>query len=270
MADPITDFFEAKEAAKKDRKQNELELLSHWKDNGERPADLQPLLKLYDPVFNQKLRAWKPPNVPAAAFKAELQIHAIKAFRSFDPDRGAALNTHVENRLHKAKRFGNRGANLLYISENVASGIGKINKAREKLTEELGHAPSTQEIAHHIGMPAKRVQTTIDAQHFTVPMGRSAGEETYDYGSGSEATGHDFEDAQIAIAHQILPQLFPRQEHRDVFLSIYGLDGHKQISGTGELAKHLGKSSSQIARAKTHIGNVLKAHMGFANEADDD
>ena len=270
MPNPLESYFLEKEAASKNRKADEITLLNKWKAGGERPIDLQPLLKLYDPVFNQKLRAWKPPNVPSAAFKAELQIHAIKAFKSFDPDRGAALNTHVENRLHKAKRYGNNGANLLRIPEGIAGGIGKINKAREKLTEELGHPPTTQEIAHHVGMPVKRVQTTIDAQHFTVPMGRSAGEETYDYGSGSEATGHDFEDAQIAIAHQILPQLFPRQEHRDVFLSIYGLDGHKQISGTGELAKHLGKSSSQIARAKTHIGNVLKAHMGFTSGDDAD
>jgi DNA-directed RNA polymerase specialized sigma subunit len=268
MTSPVDDFLEAKEAEKRDRKQNELDLLAHWKENGQRPKDLQPLLKLYEPVFRKKMD-WKPPNVPPAAFKAELQIHAIKAFQSFDPTRGAALNTHVENRLHKAKRFGNRGANLLYIPEGQAAFIGKINKAREKLQEELDHEPSVQEIAHQVGLKPARVKTIMESQHFTVPMGRSAGEENYDYGSGTEATGHDFEDAQIAIAHQILPTLFPNKDHQDVFKHIYSLDGYKQISGTGELAKQMGKSPSQVARMKTHVGNVLKAHMGFTDESDD-
>jgi hypothetical protein len=176
-SNPVEGYFETKEAAKVDRKEKELQLWRHWKENGEQPKHLQPLLKMYDNVFAQKIKAWKAPTVPAAAFKAELQTQAIKAFKNYDPNRGAALNTHVESRLPKAKRYNNRYQNVMYIPEGMSSQIGKINKAKESLNEELGREPTINEIADHMGMPPKRLKNIIEAQKSTVPMGRSAGED---------------------------------------------------------------------------------------------
>jgi DNA-directed RNA polymerase specialized sigma subunit len=271
MSDPVSNYFQLKEAAKVDRKAKEIQLWRHWKDNGEKPEHLQPLLKLYDPIVVQKTRMWKAKTVPEAAFKAELQTHIIKAFKNYDPNRGAALNTHVESRLHKAKRYNNRYQNLMYIPEGQSGKIGTLNKAKEKLQEELGREPSIEEIAHHTGMAAKRVKTIMDAQQFTVPMGRSAGEESCDYGSGAETTAHQFQDAEIAIAQNILPTLFPgKPDIHQLFHYTFGTDGHPKISSTSVLAKKMGKSLSQISRMKTHMGMVLKSHMGLDDDDEED
>jgi len=270
MTDPIADYLQVKEAAKVNRKEHELTLWKNWKDNGEQPKHLQPLLKLYEPILKQKMLAWKAPTVPAAAFKAELQIHLIKAFKNYDPDRGAALNTHVESRLPKAMRYNNRYSNVAYVPEGQSRYIGKITNAKSRLQEELGREPTVDEIGNHMGMSPKRVKTILDAQKKFVPMGRSAGEENFDYASGGEVTAHDFQDSQIAIAHNILPDLFPKAEHQTAFRHIFGLDDHKQISSTSELAKKMGKSDSQISRMKKHIGTVLRTHMGLADSEDDD
>ncbi len=261
---------DVKEAASKaSRKANEMKLWHEWKASDEDPKKLQPLMKLYDGVLHKKMEAWKAPTVPAEAFKAELQTHLIKAFKTYDPNRGAALNTHVENCLHKAKRYNNRFCNVAYIPEGQSVMIGKINTAKSKLQEELGREPTHEEIGNHLGMNAKRVGTIIGAQKLFVPMGRSAGEESFDYRSGSEVTAHEFEDSQIAIARNILPQLFPKKEHQDLFHHIFGSEGYKQMSSTSELAKKLGKSDSQISRMKKHVGQVLRQHMGMVDEDDD-
>jgi DNA-directed RNA polymerase specialized sigma subunit len=264
-------YFAVKEAAKKNRKEHELELLERWNQNGRKPEHLAPLLKLYDPIIGQKVRAWKPPNVPENAFKGELQKHIIKAFETYDPSRGAALNTHVEARLPKARRYANRYANLMYIPEEQSNKIGKINKAKEKLMEELGRAPTVDEIADHMGLSPKRVKVILDAQKHVVPMGMSAGEENYDYASGAEPTAHEFQDQQIAIAQNILPELFPdKPEMHTLFHYTFGTNDHPTILSTSVLAKKMGKSQSQISRMKTHMGMVLRSHMGLDDAEEDD
>lgn len=280
MSNPVTSYLaerdalgasDAKEAAAKaDRKANELTLWRNWKRHGEQPEHLQPLLKLYEPVLNKKMLQWRANTVPKAAFKAELQIHLIKAFKNYDPTRGAALNTHVEHRLPKAMRYNNRYANIFYIPEGQSMQIGKINNAKEELTEELGREPTHEEIGNHMGMKPSRVKTIIEAQQRSVPMGRAAGEDEFSYTSGAESTAHEFQDQQIAIAQQILPTLFPgKPDLHTLFHYTFGTDGHPRIASTSVLAKKMGKSQSQISRMKTHMGKVLKSHMG-TNEVDED
>jgi DNA-directed RNA polymerase specialized sigma subunit len=265
---PVGAYFQSKEAAQTKRKADEIALWKKWKDSGEQPKHLAPLLKLYEPVFAQKVRLWKPPMVPESAFKADLQTHAIKAFQTYDPSRGAAHNTHIEQRLKKSLRYGNRGANLLYIPEGQSSQIGKLNKAKDALTEDLGRDPTRAEIAQHTGMSVKRVTTILSAVRRDIPMGRSGGEEGLDYGAG-DGSGRGFEDQQIAVAQNILPDIFPNKpEMHQLFNYTFGTNGHTKITKTNDLAKKMGKSAPQISRMKTQMGQTLRKHMGF--EEDDD
>lgn len=269
MTDPLTNYFLEKDAAKEQRKKNEIDLWQKWKDNGQQPKHLQPLLKLYEPVIAQKVRAWKAPTVPESAFKAELQTHLIKALQTYDPNRGAALNTHVEARLPKAKRYNNRYQNLAYIPEGQSGMIGKLNKARDQLTDELGRAPTTSELADHLGMTPKRVDVISKSIKKDVPMGRSGGPDSFDYSTGTDHAGRGFEDQQIALAQHILPEIFPNKPDMHLlFHYTFGTGGHPQISATGELAKKMGKTSPQISRMKTQMGATLRKHMGLDGQED--
>ena len=264
---PVSDYFQEKVSVKKGRKEHELGLWQAWKDGGEQAEHLAPLLKLYEPIIAQKVRQWKPPQVPESAFKAELQTHTIKAFQSYDPTRGAALNTHVESRLPKAMRYGNRGANLQYLPEEQARSIGKLTKAKDLLTEELGRAPTNDEIADNVGLTPKRVGTILGGMKRDIPMSRSGGAESYDYGNNSAGTGRDFEEQQIAVAQHILPDLFPgKPDIHSLFHYTFGTGGFPQVHSTSELAKRLNKSESQISRMKTHMGEILRKNMGLDDE----
>jgi DNA-directed RNA polymerase specialized sigma subunit len=264
-ANPLEDYSQTKQAAKEQRKAEELELWSRWKET-KKPEHLEPLLQRFEPIFQNHMKA-KPPMIPASAYHADLMGHAIKAFNSFDPSRGAALNTHVEWGLKKATRYGNRGANLSYVPEAMANKIEPINKARDILTEDLGRDPTHQEIAQHLGMPAARVKTIINAVRRDIPMSHTGGEGNYDYSGSSESPEHELEEQQIAIAANVLPDIFPNKpEFHSLFNHLYGTNGLPQISSTTELAKKLGKSPSQISRMKSQLGATLKKHMGLGGK----
>jgi hypothetical protein len=53
-----------------------------------------------------------------------------------------------------------------------------------------------------------------------------------------------------------------------LFHYTFGTNDHPKISSTSELAKKMGKSQSQISRMKTHMGEVLRSHMGFDEDED--
>jgi DNA-directed RNA polymerase specialized sigma subunit len=268
MTNPVEDYVKEKTAAKEQRKKHELQLWQTWKEQGEQPNHLQPLLKLYEPLLAQKVRLWKAPQVPESAFKAELQTHLIKAFQGYDPARGAAINTHVEKRLEKAKRYNNRYQNLAYIPEGQSGMIGSIAKARDVLTDQFGRAPTTDEIADHLSLTPKRLDTILKSVKRDIPMGRSAGAESYDYAAAGDRVGRGFEEQQIAVAQHILPTIFPNKpEMHDLFHYTFGTNEYPQVHSTGDLAKRMGKSESQVSRMKTVMGDTLREHMGLPKRA---
>ncbi len=267
-SNPLEAYQQEKLGAKEKQKKHELELWQKWKDNGEQAEHLEPLLKLYEPIIQQKMRLWKPKAVPESAFRAELQTHAIKAFQNFDPSRGVALNTHVESRLPKALRYGNKGANMAYLPEGQVKHIGAINKAKDTLRDELGRDPTVEELGDHLGMPPKRIETIMKGMRRDVPMGRSTGED-YDYSGGSEGNEHGFEDQQIAVAQHILPDIFPgKSDMHELFHYTFGTGGYPKVSSTGVLAKKMGKTPQQISHMKSAMGRTLRKYMNPEVEED--
>ena len=270
---PLEEYIETKEAAKVERKQRDLELWHQWNTGGQKPEHLEPLLKAFESTIGQRARMSRPPAVDPAAFRADLTGHAIRAFQTYDPTK-AALNTHLTNYLKKSQRYGNRYANVGYLPEEQSSAIGPIDRAHETLMETLGRAPTPHEIHEHLLMDPdrdfrrltpKRI-ATIQANRFRdIPMSRSAGKEndSYDY-TGAEVPSHGFEDQQIAVAANILPQLWPNNPAmHQVFNHTFATNDHTLIASTGALAKKIGKSDSQVARMKTIMGNDLRRYMGL-------
>lgn len=270
MTNPLTDYFEEKAAAPSKRKEEDLQLWHAWNDNGRKPEHLEPLLNKYKGIVSQKVGQWKAPAVPESAFRAELQTHLIKAIESYDPAR-SALNTHVENRLQKAKRYNTRHQNFAYIPEGKARFIGPIDKARDILREDLGREPTHHEISAHLQKsedgdyrkltPAK-VEEIQKARIRDVPDTMFETDPTQQHGS--------FEDQQIEVAANTLHSIFPdKPEMHEVFHYTFGTGGYPKIPSTGALAKKLGKTDQQVSRMRTQMGTTLRKHMGLDRNDDD-
>lgn len=263
MSNPVDKYLQTKEAARSERKQNELRLWEQWKASGEDPQHLQPLLKIYEPTLQHKMKMWKAPTIPQSAFKLELQNHLIKAFQTWDPQK-AALNTHVETRLQKAKRYNVKNQNMAYIPEGQVAHISKIQQAHDQLSEEYGRPPTPDEIADFTGLKPKQVETIQRATRKDIPgsMFESDPLETQRRAS--------YEEQQIAVVANTLPHIFPNKpEMHTLFNHIYGTNGHEQITSTSDLAAKMNKNHSQISRMKTQLGMHLQRRFGLKPDIED-
>jgi len=268
IRNPIEEYGKAKGAALVERKDKELEMWRKWKKSG-KPEHLEPLLKAYEPVFAQKMRQYRAPySATPSTFEADLKTHFINALKTYDPSRGAALNTHVDYRLKKSMRYNTRHANLAYIPAGQTRLITPITKAHEELSEQYGRDPTPTEIATHLQangeedfrhITAKRVETVMKAQRRSIPSSTFESDPTKDFPG--------FEEQEIAVAAQTLPQIFPNKpEIHELFHYTFGTNGHQQITSTSRLAKKMGKTDQQISHMKTQMGGVLRKAMGYDSE----
>lgn len=225
----------------------EFKMWEQWKQNPQ-PETLRPLMQHFEPIFKNKVQQWKAPNVNEAAFKAELKIRAINAFDSFNPERGAGIRTHLETHLMKAQRYNTKQQNAMHIPEEKARLIGKIDAVSNELTESLGRDPSMDEIADMLNerLNLRRPLTTKKIQQIQGSRVRDVLSSSLESDPSPFMANRDREI--VTMLRPILPP-----DHQVVFDHLYGLNGKRKIESTGELARELGKSPSQISRIRTAL-----------------
>lgn len=245
MSDPLEDFLKFAEEDVLTKQQQEMQHLDTWKNNNYDPEHLRPLLQSYQPLLDYRLKQWRAPAVPEEAFRSELQSQFVNALKNYDPTRGAALRTHVENRIQKAKRYNAKYQNVARIPEAKAMQIGHIDSAKRELQESLGRDPTHNEIAERINNPAltgRHVSQIEDARMRDVPE------------SAFESDPSEIQQMRSREVLSLLPsELTP--DELSVFRHLYGIDGQDQITSTNQLAQRLGRSPSQISRLRTAILN---------------
>lgn len=241
MTNPAQSYMEDRSRRAAERKDVDLHHWQAWKDapEHEKPEHLKPLLASYAPTFRQKEQQWKPPAIPSSAFNAVLQGHFIKALETWDPGK-AALSTHFETLSKKALRFVGKHQNIGYIPEGQTQHIGKIQRARDVLKEDLGRDPTADEIGDHLGMPPKKVTTIMTAMKKDLPSSL--------WETDPVAQSSSREQQVLGLLRYDLTS-----DEQTVFDHIYGLNGKQKIEETGHLARVLGKNQSQISRLKSGI-----------------
>lgn len=243
---PLDEALDAKEKVAAQRRAQDVDMWQQWKAQPT-PDTLRPLLKRFEPVLRQKVQMWKAPGVNEAAFKANLKIHAMDAFHTFDPAK-AGLRTHLENRLKKSMRFNVQQQNYGYIPEAKAGRIGDIQRATDELGEELGRPPTPMEISTFLNpslskrqqLSPKKVEQIQQAQFGDV------------IGSSFDA---DPTPRAISREREVVGLLRPalNEDQQKVYDHLYGIGGKQQTTSTTQLAKLLGKSPSQVSRLRTAI-----------------
>ncbi len=249
---PAEEFLGMKSKVAADRAAGDLQLWQSWHEGGRTPELLQPLMQRYQPLINRKEKEWRAPAVAPAAFKAELTKHFINAAHSFDPARGTAFNTHVQNRMQKAKRFNAKHQNVGYIPEGQAKNIGPLQQANNELHEQFGRPPTHEELGEHLNMPTRKVTELMKSLRKDVP---SSAFET-DPGSFGTAREND-----IIRLIQNRPHDYLTPEEVPVFQHIFGANGARKITDTTTLASTLGHSQPKVSRLKTSIADKIKKHM---------
>jgi DNA-directed RNA polymerase specialized sigma subunit len=137
------------------RQQEDLALWKQWKSSNDRLA-LQKLMTRLEPLIQSEVGKWGQ-AVPRQALEAKAKLLTVEALETYDPNKGAAIGTHVASRLRKLSRSVYPYQNVARVPENQQLYFHTFNVASGKLQDELGRDPSVDEMADELGWSQKRV-----------------------------------------------------------------------------------------------------------------
>lgn len=220
-----------------DAKQKDLEDWQEWKKTGSKKA-LNKLMTRLDPVtYSEVHRASG--TLPTTALALEARNWTYKAIQSYDPTKGTALATHVQNYLPKVRRMNYKYQNAVRLPENMQLKYHEYNRQLAQLTEELNREPTDPELAHRLGWTKPQVvkfKNSLFADHIESASERPA-----------EFT--QFNDRAILMEH-ILGQLSPEER--------FILDNHGTMSAT-EVSSKLGVNINRYNYLKKKLTDKIAA-----------
>ncbi len=160
-----------------DRAAGDLEAWHTWNNNGRKADDLEPLMNRMKPVVRKatNVYAGRVQSIPKEAVEAEFEIQAIKAFHSYDPSKGTAPATHLTAQLKRGRRFITDHQNAARVPENRAYMIGNYQRSKDQLQDELGRAPSTEELSDHMKVPKIQITKLENELRAEIPMSHLQG-----------------------------------------------------------------------------------------------
>jgi hypothetical protein len=121
------------------------------------PSVGRQLLDEHSYTINQHIKKWSG-VLPEIVLKKHAESFALDAFKSFDPSKGAQIQTHMYNHLQRLGRLNYANQNIAKIPEHHIRNISKVNDTENMLTDTLGREPSHAEIAKHLKIPVSHVK----------------------------------------------------------------------------------------------------------------
>jgi DNA-directed RNA polymerase specialized sigma subunit len=225
------------------------DLWKKWKESGEDPSALAPLMQRINPLINSHQNKYKyGPLVNPTAYKAEITRNALKALQSYDPARGAKLKTHVTNNLRGAHRWALSTTNAARIPENKAKHIQTITNTQDELKEELGREPTNEEVADRSGIPVKHVKAIVQGNRKDIAS------------SAFEADPNDYGIQRDEEVQDLIRDALDGDDYKKLFDMIYGTNGTTKVQSVAERAKKLGVDQRTVYRMQDKIDSTFKEY----------
>ena len=139
-----------------EKQKAEMQLWRDWKATKSINV-LDQLLDSYAPVISNVVSTYSSAPLPKAAIEGEAISQVINAFNTYDPKKGAALNTHVFNNLQKVYRYVASYANVGKIPEARVAKVGIFNDVTAQLENKFNRNPSVQELSDELNWPQEEV-----------------------------------------------------------------------------------------------------------------
>ena len=235
------------------RAEKDLQLWRTWKDD---PTDdnLVALFTAMQGPIQKVVNAYRGSPVPPSAVEGQAQLAVLKAVKSYNPDKGAALLTHVTIHLKKVQSFVGKHQNLGRMPEHRIHRIRDYKTARTILVEKLGRAPDTQSMADFLGWSKKevaRMETELSRDDYIAsksPVPDTLPEWVQERGKVRETLRY--------VYYELTP------DEKLVFEYTLGLYGKPQLSA-GQIAKEMKISNAKVSRIKKKIDDKIRKYGGI-------
>lgn len=238
------------------RRDKEIELWYKWKESGD-SATLSQLVKSLDPLIEREARrraAGLGGSMPLSSVKAELRRNAVQAIKSYNPDKGAKLQTHIYNNFMRSTDYITTRRNLKYFPRKELEKYQTYQNRRQEFIQEYGGEPSIKDMQKMLPKydtgTLKRLSHTSGPEMFT-HMGQDGAL------SSDPNEGLDFDEAR---ASYLLMKATMTPAEVKVGDLLYPANNGAQKT-VPQISRHLGMSEQMVYKTKTSLEKKMQHLM---------
>lgn len=134
----------------KDPYGGELEMIRSWQSNPTKEG-FTDLYNIHQPlIYSAGRRYMQSATIPKEAVKSSMLRNYVHALETYNPERGAAFNTHLYRGMGRTGRYLQRYSNVGRIPEERAWLIDTLQTRERALEDMLGRPPSDSELSDDI------------------------------------------------------------------------------------------------------------------------
>jgi DNA-directed RNA polymerase sigma subunit (sigma70/sigma32) len=228
-------------------KPEELDTWKKWKKTQD-PMHMSNLMRSMDPFLQSQVNRFAASPLPRPAIESQARVLAYKAFTTYDPKKGAALNTHVGNELKHLTRYVLEFQNVGKIPENRGIAISKYNNIKANLVEDLNREPTVLELSDALqwsSAEVERMQSEL-RQDLSIIQGKDEAffDTLYNQSDKTRNAVEFVYYSSSPVEQKILEYWF-------------GIGGSQKIS-TEQMAIKLGKSIDEIKIISKDLAKKIK------------
>lgn len=220
-----------------------------WRQNMNDPKQNALMLAKIQPWVDHAVLA-AGGNVQNPAMRAKANMMAVWYLRQYDPNRSSIKN-FLYAQLRGLNRVYGNDQNIIQIPERVVLGRKAISEAGKELLDELGRAPSTEEIADRTGIPVRTIQKWQTASVPLTEGGMNTLTENSNYLQGKNLGRDQSEEAWQNYVYDALPD-----RSRAVMERLYGMYGRKPMT-PAQISRDLKITQAAVSQHRKKIDTAL-------------
>lgn len=227
-----------------------------WQDYtaGNKQA-LPALITSMDPIVQMSVNRFSGVPLPRTALESEARKLMVNAFKTYNPNKGAALNTHVINHLKHLQRFVLQYQNVGKIPEHRGIAISRYQNIKDNLEQELNRPPTTVELSDALSWaPAEveRMETEL-RQDLTIGTGREDVSSFFDTSFYAKDKTHEILQFMYYAADPIKKKILEYS---------FALGGNPKLTTT-EIAQRLKLPETQVRKIKSAIAVEVRKYEEY-------